>query len=411
MVGVGRPGSEPLREQRELFAQLIAQGVDNSEACRRVGVNRRTGTRWRFGRTIPSSSGLLLHYPAVITTRLPVISARYVSEEERVVLADLACTNATVTAIAAEMGRSTSTISRELRRNASGAYGAHEAHRLAAERRRRTRPRRVALDVELRQFVQHRLDRGWSPEQIGRVLPEAFPDEPSRRLAHESIYQALYSRERCSSANYGRGGWRRRARRRPDARGAGGLATPMVMIDQRAESVRDRVEVGHWEGDLIMGVRNRSAIGTLVEGTTRNVILVHLGQVRTALAVRDALIAMFSALPPGLRRSLTWDQGKEMNAHADLSRVVGMPVYFCHRSSPWERGSNGNMNGLLRDYFPKGTDLRAHTAEYLAVVAAEMNERPRGILGWSNPAAQFATCLPSGAAAATPRHRRGPRPG
>ena len=167
----------------------------------------------------------------------------------------------------------------------------------------------------------------------------------------------------------------------------------MVMIDQRADSVQDRVEPGHWEGDLIMGVGNRSAIGTLVERTTRNVILLHLGQVRTAVAVRDALIAVFSALPPGLRRSLTWDQGKEMSAHADLTRAVAMPVYFCHRSSPWERGSNENMNGLLRDYFPKGTDLRVHTAEYLAAVAAEINERPRRILRWSCPAAQFAMCL------------------
>jgi IS30 family transposase len=383
-----------LREQRERFAELIAQGVDNSEACRRVGVNRRTGTRWRFGRTIPSSSGLLLHYPAVITTRLPVISARYLSEEERVVLADLARTGATVTAIAAQMGRSTSTISRELRRNASasGAYGAHEAHRLAAERRRRPRPRRVALDVELQQFVQHRLDRGWSPEQIGRVLPEAFPDEPSRQLVHESIYQALYSRDPVLVRKL-RARRRRRPRRRPDARRVGGLATPMVMIDERADSVQDRVEPGHWEGDLIMGVGNRSAIGTLVERTTRNVILVHLGQVRTAVAVRDALISVFSALPPGLRRSLTWDQGKEMSAHADLTRAVEMPVYFCHRSSPWERGSNENMNGLLRDYFPKGTDLRMHTAEHLATVAAEMNERPRRVLGWSNPAAELATYL------------------
>ena len=203
MVGVGRPGSEPLQEQRERFAELIAQGVDNSEACRRVGVNRRTGTRWRFGRTIPSSSGLLLHYPAVITTRLPVISARYLSEEERVVLADLARTGATVTAIAAEMGRSTSTISRELRRNAgaSGAYGAHEAHRLAAERRRRPRPRRVALDVELQQFVQHRLDRGWSPEQIGRVLPEAFPDEPPGSWCTRASTRPCTRASRCWSAS------------------------------------------------------------------------------------------------------------------------------------------------------------------------------------------------------------------
>jgi IS30 family transposase len=152
-----------------------------------------------------------------------------------------------------------------------------------------------------------------------------------------------------------------------------------------------------------MGVGNRFAIGTLVEWTARHVVLVHLGQVRTAVAVRDALIAVFSALPPGLRRSLTWDQGKEMSAHADLTRAVGMPVNFCHRSSPWERGSNENMNGLLRDYFPKGTDLRVHTAEHLAAVATEMNERPRRVLGWSNPAVSFAACLWPETAALTDR--------
>ena len=165
------------------------------------------------------------------------------------------------------------------------------------------------------------------------------------------------------------------------------------MVDQRPAAADDRVEVGHWEGDLIMGLGNASAIGTLVERSTRSVILVHLPRGRTAPAVRDALTGVFTDLPAGLRRSLTWDQGKELSAHADLTRTLGMPVYFCQPHSPWQRGSNENMNGLIRDHFPKGTDLSAHTAERLAEVAAELNNRPRKTPRWTSPAALIAPHL------------------
>ncbi len=189
--------------------------------------------------------------------------------------------------------------------------------------------------------------------------------------------------------------WRRRRRphRHPDARSGYRLATPMVMIDQRPASVADRVEVGHWEGDLIMGTANGSAIGTLVERSTRTVVLVHLPHGRTAAATRDALADVFTSLPAGLRRSLTWDQGKELSAHAELAVTADMPVFFCQPHSPWQRGSNENMNGLLRDYFPKGTDLAVHTAERLAAVAAELNNRPRKTLNWATPAALIASHL------------------
>lgn len=393
MAGVGRTGPEPLADKRELFARLIREGDSNSEACRKVGVNRRTGTRWRFGRTIPASCGRVLHYPPVISPRLQVISPRYLSEDERVMISDLHRAGTSVRVIAADLGRNPSTVSRELRRNrsATGRYGASDAHRQAALRRCRPRARRVAVDLELRQFVQSCLECGWSPEQISHALQEKFPSDPRRQLVHESIYQALYSADAAVHRTLGKRRRRRRPRRRPDARRPGGMATPMVLIDQRPDSVEDRVEPGHWEGDLIMGVGNRSAIGTLVERTSRNVVLLHLPNGRTAAEVRDALIDVFATLPPNLRRSLTWDQGKEMSAHSELTLAVDMPVYFCHRSSPWERGSNENMNGLLRDYFPKRTDLRVHTADDLAAVAAQLNQRPRKTLDWKTPAELFAT--------------------
>lgn len=170
------------------------------------------------------------------------------------------------------------------------------------------------------------------------------------------------------------------------------LATPTVMIDQRPASADDRVEVGHWEGDLITGLGNESAIGTLVEHSTRSQILVHLPHGRTAAAVRDALTKVFTDLPVGLGRSLTWDQGKELSAHADLTRPP-LPVYFCQPDSPWQRASNENMNGLLRDYFPKGTDLAVHTAERLTEVAAELNNRPCKTLRWTSPATLIAAHL------------------
>jgi len=276
-----------------------------------------------------------------------------------------------------------------------GRYGAAEAQRLAVLRRRRPRARRLEIDPVLRAFVQQCMDVRWSPEQISHALGTEFPDQPDRQLVPESLYQALYASKPVLQRTLRTRRWRRRRRphRRPDARSSFRLATPMVMIDQRPVAAADRLEVGHWEGDLIMGPGNRSAIGTLVERSTRMVVLVHLPHGRTAAAVRDALVGVFTDLPASLRRSLTWDQGKEMSAHAELARTVPMPVFFCQPHSPWQRGSNENMNGLLRDYFPKGTDLAGHTADRLAAVAAELNDRPRKTLGWATPTALIAPHL------------------
>jgi len=317
------------------------------------------------------------------------------SEDERIAISDLRRTGATMRAIASELGRSPSTVSRELRRNAdqAGRYRPSVAHRSAVQRRARRRARRVDRDDILCVRVQQLLALRWSPEQISRALSVEYAGDASRQLVTESIYQAIYDpssgvvRDRsCMPLRTRRR--RRRPHPRPDARCRGRLVA-MTMIDDRPATVADRVEVGHWEGDYIMGTGNHSAIGTLVERTTRQLVLVHLGHDRSAVALREALITTFSAIPAAMRRSLTWDQGKEMAGHLELTRQTGMPVYFCHAHSPWQRGSNENMNGLLRDYFPKHTDLRGHTAERLVAVAAEINARPRKTLGWSRPADLF----------------------
>ena len=386
-----------MHEQRELFVSLIAAGVSNSAACRQVGVNRKTGTRWRYGRSIPSAGGGLLHYPPVIKPDTAVVSPRYLSHNERVVIADLHRAGFSSRAIAQQVQRSPSTVSRELARNSApdGRYGAASAQQRAAGRRHRPRPRRLEVDPVLRGFVQQCMDVRWSPEQISHALTVEFPNDPSRQLVPESLYQALYASKPLLARTFRTRRWRRRRRhhRSPDARSSYRLATPMVMIDARPAAANDRVEVGHWEGDLIMGLGNASAIATLVERSTRTLILVHLPHGRTATAVRDALAGVFTGLPPGLRRSLTWDQGKELSAHADLTRTLTMPVYFCQPHSPWQRGSNENMNGLIRDYFPKGTDLAVHTAERLAEVTAELNNRARKTLRWDSPAALIAPHL------------------
>jgi transposase, IS30 family len=392
----GRPGPAPQTAKREWFARLIARGVSNAEACRIVGINPRTGKRWRHGRTITSSSGRRLHYPPVISARKAEISARYLSEDERVTIADLQRHGYRVPAIAAELGRSPSTVSRELRRNRdpdSGQYRPFTAQRLATARRARPGRGKLAGDVELAGFVRQRLGRRWSPEQVCHALREQFPDQPARHLVPETIYQAIYRpgstlRRELPARVLRTGRSRRRPRRRPNARR--GRLVNMTMIDQRPAEATERTTPGHWEGDLITGASNRSAIGTLVERTSRFTILLHLPTDHGAQAVHDAVIAALALLPASLRRSLAWDQGSEMALHAQISQALGMPVFFCQKASPWQRPSNENTNGLLRQYFPKGSDLGVHSPEHLVAVAAELNARPRKILGWATPAQRLA---------------------
>ena len=406
-MGHGRAGAAPETAKREWFARLIVRGVSNLEACRVVGVNSRTGKRWLYGRTVISSSGRRLHYPPVFTTgeaEISEISARYLSEDERVRIADLQRRGHTVRAIAAELGRSPSTVSRELHRNrdpGGGQYRPFTAQRLAADRRARPGRGKLVNDAMLRGLVAERLRKRWSPEQISQALRGEFPDQPWRHLVPETIYQAVYRpelgglhREMPIALRTGRR--RRKRHRRPDERRPGRLAE-MTMIDQRPVEADDRVMPGHWEGDLIIGGNNRSAIGTLVERSSRFVVLLHLPGRHTAEAVRDALVQALGQLPPRLRRSLAWDQGAEMALHAQITQILRMPVFFCQKASPWQRPSNENTNGLLRQYFPKGSDLRVHLVEDLAAVATELNDRPRKTLGWASPAQRLEAFLRVGA--------------
>lgn len=370
-------------------------------------------------------------------------SGRYLSFAEREEIALLRAQDKGVREIARLTGRDASTISRELRRNAatSGArleYRASVAQWHAERRGRRPKVAKLAADQRLRDYVQHRLagmitdgdgrpipgpnvawkgrrhgrraDRrwgtAWSPEQISRRLRLDFPDDESMRISHEAIYQSLYVQ--------GRGALRReltaclrtgRALRVPQARTrrrGTHFLSPDVMISQRPAEADDRAVPGHWEGDLIIGL-DRSAIGTLVERTTRFTMLLHLPPMQGhgegppvknplplaghgAEAVRDAIAGRITTLPEQLRRSLTWDQGTEMSQHARLRLDTGIEIYFCDPRSPWQRGTNENTNGLLRQYFPKGTDLARHSTTDLDAVAAALNNRPRKSLGWKTPA-------------------------
>lgn len=383
------------------------------------------------------------HCGGMAPSKLYPLSGRYLSFEEREEIGLLRVQGHGPRSIARHLGRSPSTISRELRRNAATRGGDLEYRATAAQwhaDRRAQRPKmaKLAANERLRQYVQERLGglivtpdgavvvpgpnvrwtgrrrvyrqnrkwaASWSPEQIANRLPKDFPDDESMRISHEAIYQALYVQ--------GRGALRReltaclrtgRALRVPRARTRGrgkSFVRPEIMISERPAEADDRAVPGHWEGDLILGLK-RSAIGTLVERASRFTMLLHLPPLeghdgpRTkngpalaghgAEAVRDAIASSITSLPEQLRGSLTWDQGAEMAQHAQLRIDTGLAIYFCDPRSPWQRGSNENTHGLLRQYFPKGTDLSKHSADDLAAVATALNSRPRKALGWRTPA-------------------------
>jgi len=299
-------------------------------------------------------------------------------------------------AIARGLGRATSTISREVRANhGRHRYRAWRAERARDRRARRPRTAKILRNPLLRAEIEGMLRRRWSPEQIAATLRREHPCDAEMRVSHETIYRSLYVQ--------GRGALRRelaaclrtgRYRRKPRGRHVPSTAiADMVLISERPAEVEDRAVPGHWEGDLLAGAFNRSAIGTLVERRSRFVLLVALPDGHSAPAVREAIAAKIVALPADLRRSLTWDRGGEMAEHVAFTVATGVDVYFCDPHSPWQRGSNENTNGLLRQYFPKGTDLSLHDQAHLDAVAAELNERPRQTLGWVKPCEVLAEAL------------------
>jgi transposase, IS30 family len=380
-VGVGVPLT---LEERESICRLRSEGRTILEVCEALGLGHST-----VERVVARAGGL--------PPRDRLVRAGCLRLEEREEISRRVALGESNPAIAAALGRSVSTVWREVKANGGrDRYRAWAAERRAQQRARRPKVARLASSARLRAQVQEWLELRWSPEQISARLIEVYPDDPEMRVSHETIYQSLFVQ--------GRGALRReltaclrtgRTLRRPRRRvnnGAGKIPG-MVMISERPAEIEDRAVPGHWEGDLIMGTRDASAVGTLVERASRYVQLVALPEGRTADAVSDALAASIATLPDQLRRSLTWDQGSEMAEHKAFSISTGVDVYFCDPHSPWQRGTNENTNGLLRQYLPKGTSLTGYTQVDLDAIAAELNGRPRKTLEWKTPAERLAELL------------------
>ena len=372
-----------LVDKKAAFWVQLGQGACLQAACDAVGVDRQSGRRWRdaTGGRVPR--------------KRPEPSGRYLSLDERLVIADLVHTGATNAVIAATLNRSAGTISRELARNGSPPtrdgrrrYRPYAAQAQAQMRGRRPKPSKFD-DLGLATVVQAKLCLKWSPEQISLHLGAVFADRAEMQVSHETIYQALYVQGRghlrADLHEHLRTG---RAVRRPrgPAANRGSRIKDVILISERPAEVADRAVPGHWEGDLILGSNCRSAIATLVERQSRYVMLIPLPDGHSATEVRDGLLKVITTLPAHLRKSLTWDQGTELSEHAQITLATKMAIYFCDPHSPWQRGSNENTNGLLRQYFPKGTDLSVHSPQRLREVAHELNGRPRKTLGFITPA-------------------------
>ncbi|MDZ7917218.1 MAG: IS30 family transposase [Rhodococcus sp. (in: high G+C Gram-positive bacteria)] len=385
--------------KRARFVELRSRGWSIGAAAREVGVSRSTGKNWHRGWKLYRDGVVVGFTPPLDRLAVRPISSRYLSQEERIAIGDLHRTGLSIRKIAEALGRAPSTISRELRRNQfpQGGYRPFDAHRQAVQRRARRHRRRVHRDIELREVIGELLATRWSPGQIARHLPQCFPDRPDRWLCHESIYRAVYEPGSAlvrplavppiAAPPLRSGRTHRRAHYRPHRRRPR-FQQPMLGIGDRPFEPDDRSVAGAWEGDLIIGKNQGSAIGTLVERTTRTVRLLHLTS-RDSDTLRAAIAARMSDLPPELFRSITWDQGIEMARHRSIAADLDIDVYFCDPHSPWQRGSNENMNGLLRQYFPKGTNLRIHTPEHLRAVEHELNNRPRVVLDDRTPAQLF----------------------
>jgi IS30 family transposase len=371
-------------EQRQLARRLRRQGWSHRRIAAQVGcsheavrtvLRRKRVRRWRPEEWSPGPGRLTLAEREEISLG--------VGRGER------------FSAIAGRLGRAVSSVSREVAANGGrDGYRAWRAHRRAHERARRPKMPRLA-DPRLAAQVTAWLRQWWSPEEISRRLRIEFPDDPMMWVSHETIYQSLFVQ--------GRGELRReltrclrtgRTKRRPQGRAEyRGQLPGMVMISERPAEVDDRAVPGHWEGDLLVGKNGRTAVGTLVERSTRYVLLLHLGEGRDAAKVDAAMRRAIATLPGELFRTITWDQGKEMARHAAFSIDTGIQVYFCDPHSPWQRGSSENTNGLLRQYLPKGTDLSVHSQRDLERMARSLNDRPRKTLGYLKPSEKLAELL------------------
>jgi transposase, IS30 family len=386
---------------RRRFWDHVREGMSVSDAAVAAGVSIRTGWGW-----FADAGGVRPKFPNDMPRKRPRLTLA-----ERDEIHDGVAREESIREMARRLGREPSTIMREIERNALcrgryrarhrfGAkwrggwdpkprYRASTAQAKAQERARRPKTGKLAFNQRLHKEVQTRLNDKHSPEQIARRLPRDFPDDLEMRVSHETIYQAIYvqgrgnlRRELHQCLRTGRA--LRKPRRRADERR--GRIRDMVNISERPPEVADRAVPGHWEGDLILGAAGKSAIGTLVERTTRFAMLLHVADDHGALAVQEAIVAKMAQLPTILRKTLTWDQGKEMANHAAIAAATELDIYFCDPHSPWQRGTNENTNGLLRQYFAKGTDLSIFPADYLDYVAMQLNTRPRKTLDWSTPA-------------------------
>lgn len=366
-------------EDQVRFWELYLSGCSQREAAAAVGASQQKASDW------VSEAGGMKPRRVVGSSS----SGRYLSAQDRVDIGMGRSAGLSVRQIAAQLGRSPSTISRELTRNSGGrGYQPLLAHHMAQRRARRPKARRLHGDGQLRCVVQAMLRKKMSPEQISGRLRLLFGQDQQMQVSPETIYQAIYVQ--------GRGSLRRelaaclrtgRALRRQQRKGEQrrGRIADMVSISNRPAGADDRAIPGHWEGDLLIGRDSKSAIGTLVERSTRYVMLLHLPNRHDAESVRDEMIRAINKMPAQLRKTITWDQGKEMSRHLEIRMATDVEVYFCDPHSPWQRGTNENTNGLLRQYFPKGTNLRVHSREHLDFVAQELNERPRKTLGFQTP--------------------------
>ena len=366
-------------EVRRRFWVGIREGLDVEEAAAAAGMSRPWGTR------------LVHETGGVNPTRVAGPVGRYLSWSEREEIAALVHARCGVREIARRLGRDPGSISRELARGATTrGYRASVAQAKVDCGRSSPRAAKLATNLVLRREVQARLERRESPEQIAGRLRVDFPDQPEMWVSPETIYQSLYVQSRGGlkrelTAYLRTGRSMRKPRRREGERR--GRIPGMVSISERPPEVEDRAVPGHWEGDLILGsTASGSAVGTLVERMTGFVMLLHLPEDHGALAVQEALVAKMSTLPDQLRLSLTWDQGMEMATHVQIAEATGLEIFFCDPHSPWQRGSNENTNGLLRQYLPKGTDLSFHGPGILDNIAAELNTRPRKRHGFRTPA-------------------------